>query len=215
MSVIRVSVVGAAGYSGAEAVRLLARHPHAEIAGLFGSPGGKGAAFAELHPDLAGVEGPAVVPPLPDLRDRRPAALLEEPEAPLRVLDLEDDGPDAVGVLAEPAPGAAAGAERLRHEDRDVAGAEEGRPLPPLLLDLGAARRHLREVEPLGVEAPAPLQVVHVVVEGLDPDDAERLGLRGHGGLLSGGGASGWRSGCAVWNAASAAHASSIRRRVG
>jgi N-acetyl-gamma-glutamyl-phosphate reductase len=58
----RVSVVGAAGYSGAEAVRLLARHPGVEIAGLFGSPGGKGAAFGDLHPDLAGVSGPDVVP---------------------------------------------------------------------------------------------------------------------------------------------------------
>ena len=59
---IRVSVVGAAGYSGAEAVRLLARHPGVELAGLFGSPGGKGAAFADLHPDLAGRTGPDVVP---------------------------------------------------------------------------------------------------------------------------------------------------------
>lgn len=58
---IRVSVVGAAGYSGAEAVRLLARHPRVELAGLFGSPGGKGAALADLHPDLAGVTGPDVV----------------------------------------------------------------------------------------------------------------------------------------------------------
>ena len=59
---IRVSVVGAAGYSGAEAVRLLARHPHVELTGLFGSPGGKGAAFSDLHPELAGVPGPDVVP---------------------------------------------------------------------------------------------------------------------------------------------------------
>ena len=60
--VIRVSVVGAAGYSGAEAVRLLARHPGVELAGLYGSPGGKGAAFTDLHPDLAGASGPDVVP---------------------------------------------------------------------------------------------------------------------------------------------------------
>lgn len=59
---IRVSVVGAAGYSGAEAVRILARHPGVELAGLFGSPGGKGALFRELHADLAGLEGPDVVP---------------------------------------------------------------------------------------------------------------------------------------------------------
>lgn len=59
---IRVSVVGAAGYSGAEAVRLLARHPRAVPAGLFGSPGGTGASFAGLHPELASVRGPDVVP---------------------------------------------------------------------------------------------------------------------------------------------------------
>ena len=59
---IRVSVVGAAGYSGAEAVRILARHPGVELAGLFGSPGGSGAAFADLHPDLSGATGPDVVP---------------------------------------------------------------------------------------------------------------------------------------------------------
>ena len=59
---IRVSVVGAAGYSGAEAVRLLSRHPGVELAGLFGSPGGKGALFQDLHTDLGGVSGPDVVP---------------------------------------------------------------------------------------------------------------------------------------------------------
>lgn len=59
---IRVSVVGAAGYSGAEAVRILARHPRVVIVGLFGSPGGKGAAFKELHPDLSSLDGPDVVP---------------------------------------------------------------------------------------------------------------------------------------------------------
>lgn len=60
--VIRVSVVGAAGYSGAEAVRLLSRHPGVALAGLYGSPGGKGAAFADLHPDLGNAGGPDVVP---------------------------------------------------------------------------------------------------------------------------------------------------------
>jgi N-acetyl-gamma-glutamyl-phosphate reductase len=61
LNVIRVSVVGAAGYSGAEAVRLLARHAGVALTGLFGSPGGKGAAFGDLHPDLTGLEGPDVV----------------------------------------------------------------------------------------------------------------------------------------------------------
>ncbi len=60
--VIRVSVVGAAGYSGAEAVRLLARHPGVALAGLYGSPGGRGGSFTDLHPDLGAASGPDVVP---------------------------------------------------------------------------------------------------------------------------------------------------------
>lgn len=80
-SVIRVSVVGAPGYSGAEAVRLLARHPRAGLAGLFGSPGGKGAAFADLHPDLGGLSGPDVVPYSEEalLSSRPDAAILATP----------------------------------------------------------------------------------------------------------------------------------------
>ncbi|MFN7986898.1 MAG: N-acetyl-gamma-glutamyl-phosphate reductase [Thermoanaerobaculia bacterium] len=78
---IRVSVVGAAGYSGAEAVRILARHPRVELAGLFGSPGGKGAAFSSLHPDLSGVPGPDVVPFFEEalLGSRPDAAILATP----------------------------------------------------------------------------------------------------------------------------------------
>ncbi len=58
----RVSVVGAAGYSGAELVRILAAHPRVEVASLFGSPGSKGCAFEAVHPALGGRSGPAVVP---------------------------------------------------------------------------------------------------------------------------------------------------------
>ncbi len=80
-SVFRVSVVGAAGYSGAEAVRLLARHPRTALAGLFGSPGGKGAAFADLHPDLGGLSGPDVLPYAEEalLAARPDAAILATP----------------------------------------------------------------------------------------------------------------------------------------
>lgn len=99
---IRVSVVGAAGYSGAEAVRLLARHPAVTLAGLFGSPGGKGAAFADLHPDLGAAAGPDVVPFSEEalLAGRPDAAVLATPnevsaslaprllEAGVRVIDV-------------------------------------------------------------------------------------------------------------------------------
>ncbi len=107
-------------------------------------------------------------------------------------------------------------AGRLGADDPDVARLEGGRSLVALRLERGRAARHLGEVELLEVEAAAPLEVVDVVVERLDAHDAEWLEPgRGQGVLLSGGGASGWRSGCAAWSGASAAQAASTRSRVG
>jgi N-acetyl-gamma-glutamylphosphate reductase len=34
----KIAVIGASGYTGADAVRLLARHPHAEISALTATP---------------------------------------------------------------------------------------------------------------------------------------------------------------------------------
>ena len=147
--------------------------------------------------------------------DRRAAPLLEQPEAALRVLDLEHHRPDAVGVLAEVAPRAPALAERLGADDPHVARLEHRAALPPRPLEVGPARRDLGEVEAVEVEAAAPLEVVDVVVERLDAAQAERGELRGHGVLRSGLGASGCRSGWADWNGASARQASSIRSSVG
>ncbi len=60
---IRVSIVGATGYSGAELAALLVRHPRVEIAGLFsGSGSTKRVPFESVHPSLAGKTGPDVVP---------------------------------------------------------------------------------------------------------------------------------------------------------
>ncbi len=53
--------------------------------------------------------------------DRRAAAALEQAERLLRVLDLEVERADAVGVLAQPAPGPAALAARLDAHDHAVA----------------------------------------------------------------------------------------------
>jgi N-acetyl-gamma-glutamyl-phosphate reductase len=58
----RVAVVGATGYAGGELVALLARHPGAELAGVFASPGGSAAPFEALHPSLASRKGPRVAP---------------------------------------------------------------------------------------------------------------------------------------------------------
>jgi len=49
---IRVAIVGATGYVGAELIRLLALHPHVEIAGLIGRER-KGDPIAHIHPHLA------------------------------------------------------------------------------------------------------------------------------------------------------------------
>ena len=49
---IRVAIVGATGYVGAELIRLLALHPHAKIAGLVGRER-KGDPIAGIHPHLA------------------------------------------------------------------------------------------------------------------------------------------------------------------
>ncbi|MCG3191459.1 MAG: N-acetyl-gamma-glutamyl-phosphate reductase [Thermoanaerobaculia bacterium] len=59
---VRVAVVGATGYSGAELTVLLARHRQAEISSLFSSEGGKSAPFSRLHPALAARSGPGVRP---------------------------------------------------------------------------------------------------------------------------------------------------------
>ncbi len=49
---IRIAIVGATGYVGAELIRLLALHPHVEIAGLIGRER-KGDPIAHIHPHLA------------------------------------------------------------------------------------------------------------------------------------------------------------------
>ncbi len=57
---VRVSVVGASGYTGADAIRLLARHPHAEIVALTANThAGKPA--AQVWPHLAGLDLPGLV----------------------------------------------------------------------------------------------------------------------------------------------------------
>ncbi|MDX9912046.1 MAG: N-acetyl-gamma-glutamyl-phosphate reductase [Phycisphaerales bacterium] len=51
---VRTIIIGAAGYTGFELARILARHPHAEIAGLFRS-GDADTSMGELFPRLRGV----------------------------------------------------------------------------------------------------------------------------------------------------------------
>ena len=59
---IRVAIVGASGYAGAELCAILARHPNARIVALFSSPSGQRVGWDDLHPSLAGTTGPAAEP---------------------------------------------------------------------------------------------------------------------------------------------------------
>jgi N-acetyl-gamma-glutamyl-phosphate reductase len=62
-SLIRVSVVGATGYSGGELCALLARHPRAAFVSTFSSGRKDGTVpFERLHPALAGLSGPDAEP---------------------------------------------------------------------------------------------------------------------------------------------------------
>ncbi|HEY6395663.1 MAG TPA: hypothetical protein VIX12_09615, partial [Candidatus Binataceae bacterium] len=60
---VRVAVVGASGYSGIEAVRLLAGHPFVEVTGLT-SEHYAGREVAEVYRHLAGID----LPPFEELR---------------------------------------------------------------------------------------------------------------------------------------------------
>lgn len=63
----RVVVIGASGYTGGELVELLARHPHADLVGLFGSQGRTEPEPIEaLFPRLRGVVDLALEPYSPD-----------------------------------------------------------------------------------------------------------------------------------------------------
>ena len=57
---IRVGIIGASGYTGADALRLLAAHPQAEIKLLTGNAHA-GKALADIYPQFAGVDAPALV----------------------------------------------------------------------------------------------------------------------------------------------------------
>ena len=64
---VKVAIVGATGYVGAELVRLLARHPHATIVGLVGRER-HGDPLAGIHPHLA-TEGLRVYDAVPENAD--------------------------------------------------------------------------------------------------------------------------------------------------
>ncbi|BCX82790.1 N-acetyl-gamma-glutamyl-phosphate reductase [Methylomarinovum caldicuralii] len=66
---IKVAVVGGTGYTGVELMRILARHPQAELA-LVTSRGDAGRRVAEVYPNLRGVVDLTFQPPEPQLLDQ-------------------------------------------------------------------------------------------------------------------------------------------------
>jgi N-acetyl-gamma-glutamyl-phosphate reductase len=95
---VRVAIVGATGYVGAELVRLLARHPNATIVGLVGRER-HGDPLAGIHPHLA-TEGLRVFDAVPDdaeavfLALPHGAAAARIDEFGARGLTVIDLGPD-------------------------------------------------------------------------------------------------------------------------
>ena len=63
---VRVSIVGATGYSGGEIISLLARHSGVEFSGVFSGKSGKTVPFNTLHPSLRGRSGPTTEPYTPE-----------------------------------------------------------------------------------------------------------------------------------------------------
>ena len=58
-SQINVAIIGASGYTGADAVRLLAAHPRARIAALAGNAHA-GREMAEIYPQFADIDVPTL-----------------------------------------------------------------------------------------------------------------------------------------------------------
>lgn len=61
MKKIRIAIVGATGYTGSELVRILARHPHAEIVAIT-SESRAGERFSDVHPFFTGIADQELVP---------------------------------------------------------------------------------------------------------------------------------------------------------
>ena len=57
---IRIGILGASGYTGAELVRLLARHPYAEIV-VMTADSNAGEPYEKVYPHLGGLNLPALV----------------------------------------------------------------------------------------------------------------------------------------------------------
>jgi N-acetyl-gamma-glutamyl-phosphate reductase len=57
---VKVAVLGASGYTGADTVRLLANHPHVEVAMLVANTQA-GKSFSDLYPQFSGLELPTMI----------------------------------------------------------------------------------------------------------------------------------------------------------
>lgn len=62
MTVAKVAIVGASGFTGGELLRLLAVHPQAELAGVYGFSS-VGKSVSEIHPNLKGIFDEGIAKP--------------------------------------------------------------------------------------------------------------------------------------------------------
>jgi hypothetical protein len=130
---------------------------------------------AERCGNRKGADGVVCVTDPLDVADRRPSAPLEQLETTRDVADPERDRADAVGVLLQVPRGPAAVAHGCRAHHGAVSGAECERALAIARRALGTALAEQREVEVVYVEAPAALEITNVVVDSVDPEDAQTV----------------------------------------
>ncbi len=102
MKELKVGIIGGSGYTGAELLRLLAGHPHADIT-FISSRANAGTAVADLFPSLRGVLDLAFSTPLPSVHAKCDVVFIATPsgvamsyaeqllEAGVKVIDFSAD----------------------------------------------------------------------------------------------------------------------------
>src|ERR1700739_1598842 len=100
---VKVAVLGASGYSGIEAVRLLASHPFVELA-MLTSEHYAGREVAEVYRHLAGIDLPAFEELRADLLNGRAEVIiscLPERVGPRIIAELINSGIKVIDVSAD------------------------------------------------------------------------------------------------------------------
>lgn len=100
---IKVSIVGASGYTGGELLRILANHPDAEVIGTYGKTSA-GKNISELHPHLQGlVEFTVEDPDYPEIGEESDLVFAATPHGTAMefVPELLDNGAKVIDISAD------------------------------------------------------------------------------------------------------------------